>query len=109
MRRHRGPAVLLGSAPGALIRGALRGALAEDGACRALPALSDAPPLAIGRMGCPGASSECRGLMRRLGPWLVVGDDTACGGLTVTVRGLDRRAPWRGSSAPLHPARKSRP
>lgn len=77
MRRHLSFAVLLlGSVPGALIQGALQGARAEDGACRDLPALSEAPPLAAGRVGgsdrvhflrdaverkgCPGASPECR-------------------------------------------------
>ena len=38
-------------------------------------------------------AADCQVRLRRLGPWLVVDDNLACGGLNVTFRGVYRRGP----------------
>jgi hypothetical protein len=40
-----------------------------------------------------GGEFDCQVWMRRLGPWLIVDDNTNCGGLNVTFRGVYRRKP----------------
>lgn len=40
-----------------------------------------------------GDPTDCKVWMRRLGPWLPVDDDHACGGMNVTFRGIYRRQP----------------
>ena len=40
-----------------------------------------------------GDASDCKVWLRRVGPWLVVDDNLACGGVNVTFRGLYRRQP----------------
>jgi hypothetical protein len=50
---------------------------------------------AIGTMGAvpveKGESTDCKVWMRRVGPWLVVDDNLACGGMNVTFKGIYRR------------------
>lgn len=38
-----------------------------------------------------GGEFDCKVWMRRVGPWLVVDDNLACGGLNVSFRGVYRR------------------
>lgn len=38
-----------------------------------------------------GGETDCKVWLRRLGPWLVVDDNLACGGLNVSFRGVYRR------------------
>lgn len=40
-----------------------------------------------------GGEFDCQVWMPRLGPWLIVDDNTNCGGLNVTFRGVYRRKP----------------
>ncbi|MCP1546769.1 MULTISPECIES: hypothetical protein [Methylorubrum] len=40
-----------------------------------------------------GGAYDCKVWLRRLGPWLVVEDNLACGGLNVSFRGVYRREP----------------
>lgn len=40
-----------------------------------------------------GGAYDCTVGLRRLGPWLVVDDNLACGGMNVTFRGVYRRRP----------------
>lgn len=40
-----------------------------------------------------GGEYDCKVWLRRLGPWLVVEDNLACGGMNVTFRGVYRREP----------------
>lgn len=40
-----------------------------------------------------GNATDCKVWLRRLGPWLVVDDNLACGGMNVTFRGVYRRQP----------------
>ena len=40
-----------------------------------------------------GGADDCKVWLRRLGPWLVVDDNLACGGMNVTFRGVYRREP----------------
>lgn len=68
--------------------GAFAGTVAPQGA---------AASFAVGENGAlpveTGDAADCKVWMRRVGPWLVVDDNLACGGLNVSFRGLYRRQP----------------
>ncbi|KZB99429.1 hypothetical protein AU375_04347 [Methylobacterium radiotolerans] len=57
----------------------------------------DAASFAVGESGAlpveTGDASDCKVWLRRVGPWLIVDDNLACGGLNVSFRGLYRRQP----------------
>ncbi|AWN50083.1 hypothetical protein DK419_15795 [Methylobacterium terrae] len=59
--------------------------------------VGDAASFAMGENGTlpvqTGGESDCKVWLRRLGPWLVVDDNLACGGMNVTFRGVYRRTP----------------
>lgn len=59
--------------------------------------VGDAASFAVGETGTlpvqKGSETDCKIWLRRLGPWLVVDDNLACGGLNVTFRGVYRRTP----------------
>jgi hypothetical protein len=59
--------------------------------------VGDAASFAMGESGTlpvqKGGESDCKIWLRRLGPWLVVDDNLACGGVNVTFRGVYRRTP----------------
>nr|WP_318284424.1 MULTISPECIES: hypothetical protein [unclassified Methylobacterium] len=57
----------------------------------------DGASFAMGESGtlpvAKGSADDCKVWLRRLGPWLVVEDNLACGGMNVTFRGVYRREP----------------
>jgi hypothetical protein len=57
----------------------------------------DAVSFAVGESGAlpveAGSADDCKVWLRRIGAWLVVDDNFACGGVNVTFRGVYRRQP----------------
>ncbi|BAQ50188.1 MULTISPECIES: hypothetical protein [Methylobacterium] len=72
-----------------------RGGIHTGGMSGTVAPVDAAASFALGETGSlpvqKGADTDCKILLRRLGPWLVVNDNLACGGLNVTVGGVYRR------------------
>ncbi|WP_407529198.1 hypothetical protein [Methylobacterium oryzisoli] len=73
---------------GAVNLGSLEGTVTPSGDALSF-AMGEKGTLPVGQ----GDAADCKVWMRRLGPWLVVDDNNACGGMNVSFRGLYSRAP----------------
>ncbi|MDV2985946.1 UNVERIFIED_CONTAM: hypothetical protein Q9R58_16660 [Methylobacteriaceae bacterium AG10] len=73
---------------GGIHLGEISGTVAPEG---------DGASFAVGENGtlpvAKGGEYDCKVWLRRLGPWLVVEDNLACGGMNVSFRGVYRREP----------------
>ncbi|WP_298952168.1 hypothetical protein [uncultured Methylobacterium sp.] len=76
------------AARGGIHTGEIAGTVAPKGDAASF-AMGESETLPVER----GDPADCKVWLRRLGPWLVVDDNLACGGVNVTFRGVYRRRP----------------